>query len=197
MAADLTYPRAGRANCIMCAVLMALVIGAISPWTLAAADAVAAPALKAAFLFNFAKFADWPADALAPGQRLTMCVLGDNAVANALEHTIQGRAVGGHELTVQIVKPDEPLRACHLLYVGGRDGKRSREIFDMLRGAAVFAIGESDKFAETGGIAQLIVENDRIRFAVNQASVQRARLSVSSKLLSLATIVKDEYDAQR
>ena len=96
MAADLSHPRAGRANCLGCAVLMVFVVGAIFPWALAAADAVAAHALTAAFVHNFATFADWPADRLPPGQRLTMCELGDNAVAGALEHTTQGRAVGGH-----------------------------------------------------------------------------------------------------
>lgn len=154
-----------------------------------------ATALKAAFLYNFAKFTEWPADMLAPGQRLFVCVIDAKVVADALKQIIQGRAVDGHELIVLVVKPDEPIRSCHLLYVGGRDAKRSSQILDTLKGSAVFSVGESDNFAESGGVAQLILENEKMRFAVNVASVHRARLLVSSKLLTLATIVKDECDA--
>src|SRR5438046_760651 len=60
-------------------------------------------AVRAAFLYNFAKFAEWPADALAPGQRLSLCVLGDKGVADALEQTIKGHTIANHELTVQVV----------------------------------------------------------------------------------------------
>jgi uncharacterized protein DUF4154 len=161
----------------------------------AASQTATVPALKAAFLYNFANFAEWPADVLAPAQRLSLCVVGDDAVANAIEQVIKGRAVEGHELIVQIVKPDGPLRSCHLLYVGGRDAKRSSQILETLKGSTVFSVGESDNFAESGGVVQLIAEKDRMRFAVNVASAQRARLHISSKLLKLATIVKDVYDA--
>jgi hypothetical protein len=153
-------------------------------------------ALKAAFLYNFAKFAEWPAAALAPGQRLSLCVLGEQAIADALELTISGRAVDGHELTVQMVKADGPLRSCHLLYIGDRDTKRVALVLEALKGAPVLTVGEGDKFAASGGVAQLIVENDRMRFAVNVTSARRSGLKMSSKLLSLATIVKDEIDAQ-
>jgi hypothetical protein len=192
MAAELRSSRASSTNCFVSAVLTAMLL-----WTGPIdAQSVTAQALKAAFLYNFAKFAEWPADVLAPAQRLSLCVVGDDAVADAIEQIIKGRAVEGHELTVQIVKPEGPLRSCHLLYVGGRDAKRSSQILQGLQNSPVFSVGESDHFAESGGVAQLILEGDRMRFAFNVASIQRARLHVSSKLLALATIVKDAYDAR-
>src|SRR5947207_15614093 len=63
-----------------------------------------AAALTSAFLYNFAKFTEWPSDSLTPGQRLTLCVIGDNAVADALGLTIKGHAIEGHELTVEVLK---------------------------------------------------------------------------------------------
>ena len=156
------------------------------------ADGVSAPALTAAFLYNFAKFAEWPADALAPKQRLSLCVVGDDAVADALEQTIKGRTVEGHELSVGILKSSGPFTSCHLLYIGGRDTKRSLQALEALKGTSVFAVGEADGFAESGGIAQLILENDKMRFAINIAAAQRARLQLSSKLLSLATIINEK-----
>src|SRR5712692_1232131 len=107
----------------------------------AASQTAAVMALKAAFLYNFANFAEWPADVLAPVQRLALCVVGDDAVATALEQVIKSRAVEGHELIVQIVQPDGPIRSCHLLYIGGRDAKRSSQILETLKGSTVFSVG--------------------------------------------------------
>ena len=159
------------------------------------AQPATAPALTAAFLYNFAKFAEWPAESLPPGQRLSLCVVGDNAVADALEQIIKGRAVEGHELTVAVLKADGPLRSCHLLYVSG-DANRSAQVLEAVKGVPVFTVGDEIRFAASGGVAQLILENDHMRFAVNVSAAQRARLKVSSKLLSLAKIVKDDYDVR-
>ena len=155
-----------------------------------AAQSVSGTTLKAAFLYNFAKFADWPADILAPGQRLTLCVLGDNAVAEALEQTIKGRSTESHELAVQVVGADWPIRSCHLLFVSGLDA--NIQLIEALKGASVFTVSDRNRFAESGGVAQLILEKDRMTFAINISAAQRARLQLSSKLLSLAKIVKDE-----
>jgi hypothetical protein len=176
-------------------VILAVALVAMSSAALRA-QSTTVPAVKAAFLYNFAKFAEWPADILAPRQRLSLCVLGDNAVADALEQTIKGHTIESHELTVQVVGVDSSIRSCHLLYVGGLDAKGAVQLVERLKGAAVFTVSDGDRFAELGGVAQLILENDRMRFAINVGSAQRARLRLSSKLLSLAKIVKDESYVQ-
>jgi uncharacterized protein DUF4154 len=170
-------------------------------WTTAsthvAAAETTASTLKAAFLYNFAKFTEWPADALAPGQRLSLCVMGDASVADALEQTIQGRQLEGHELSVRVVKSSDPLRSCHLLYADRADGHMSTQVLQAVGGAAVLTVSDSDRFVEAGGIAQLILEGDRMRFAVNVDSARRSRLTLSSKLLNLARIVKDGQGVAR
>ena len=155
------------------------------------AQSATAPVLKAAFLYNFAKFSEWPADALAPGQRLALCVVGDAAIADALGHTIEGHTIEGHELTVTVRTANESAAGCHLLYVSASQVKRSAGLLQSAKGASVFTVSDGNSFAESGGVAQLIVENDRMRFAINIAAAQRVRLTISSKLLSLARIVKD------
>ena len=178
---------------IIVALTFALAAAAAAPVTAwAGPDAVGISALKAAFLVNFAKFAAWPSDALAPGQRLTLCVIGDDAVAEALHLTIRGRAVEGHEMTVHVAKHGGPLRSCHLLYVSGLDDKQAVELLESVRPAPVFTVSDHEHFAVSGGVAQLIVEKDRMHFAINLKSAARSRLILSSKLLSLARIVKDE-----
>jgi hypothetical protein len=158
----------------------------------ASAQTASAPVLKAAFLYNFAKFSEWPADALAPGQRLAMCVVGDGALVSALGQTLKGQAIEGHQLTVTVLKAGESAAACHLLFVSASEIRRSAAVLTEVRGASVLTVSDAEAFAEASGVAQLIVENDRMRFAINIAAAQRSRLNISSKLLSLAKIVKDQ-----
>jgi hypothetical protein len=183
---------AGRPRRLLRALLVAALAVAVPTRALAGGDSVAGSALKAAFLYNFAKFSEWPAEALAPGQRLSMCVVDDSAIADALTQTIKGHEIDGHELMVTLLKAGGSASGCQLLYVAASEVKRSAALLAGLRGAAVFTVSDADHFAESGGVAQLIVEHDRMRFAINIASAHRARLIISSKLLSLAQIVKDE-----
>jgi hypothetical protein len=187
----------GRAKYLLRPVMTALLAGAIPASALAAAEVVGATALKAAFLYNFAKFAEWPSDVLRPGDKLRLCVVGDNAVASALEQTINGRGVDNHELTVEIVKVDGPILLCHLLYVSGLDATRARHLLDAVNGTSIFTVSDGDRFAAMGGVAQLVEENGRMRFVINVDAGLRAKLKISSKLLSLATIIKDQHDVPR
>jgi hypothetical protein len=148
------------------------------------------PALKAAFLYNFVKFTDWPSEAVLSDSAITLCVFGDEAVASALEQTIKGRQVGGHSVTVARV--NVALSSCHVLYVSGVDRRQAVQIIERVKAAPVFTVGDLDGFAALGGVGQLFVESGKMRFALNPTSAQRAGLRLSSKLLALAKIVKDE-----
>jgi hypothetical protein len=154
------------------------------------AQGTAEPALKAAFLYNFVKFTEWPADVVPSDGAITLCVFGDEAVATALEQTIKGRQVGGHAVTVARV--NVALSSCQVLYVSGVDRRQAVQVIERVKVAPVFTVGDLDGFAALGGVGQLFVENGKMRFALNPTSAQRARLRLSSKLLALAKVVKDE-----
>lgn len=149
-----------------------------------------APALKAAFIYNFAKFAEWPPD-VAPTGPLNVCVVGDPAVADALEVTAKGHSIDGREVVVSRPLVESPLRGCHLLYVGRIDARQAAHLVDDLKSAPVLTIGDRDDFPQWNGIIGLFVENGRMRFAVNVDAVSRAGFRLSSRLLSLAKILKD------
>ena len=100
-------------------------------------EGVTAPMLKAAFLYNFANFAEWPARALTPTQPLALCVVGDNAVAEELALTIKGRKVDDHLLTVHVIKADGPIHSCHLLYIGGPESKHAELLLYALKGTSI------------------------------------------------------------
>ena len=168
----------------------AIVLLLIAGGTTTEAQATA-PALKSAFLYNFAQFTEWPSDVDIAGP-LTICVLGDAAVAAALRGTVQGRSIDGREVAVSHVEADG-LHGCDVLYLTGLDSKRSQQILDEVKGEPVLTVSDRDQFAQTGGMIGLFVENDRMRFAINVEAAARARLRISSRLLSLATIVKDGH----
>jgi hypothetical protein len=156
----------------------------------ASAQDVSLPSLKAAFLANFPKFAEWPDDASPPGRMFTFCVAGDKAVADALEQAIKDRP-GQEPTSVVFVTLESPLRGCQVLYLGGLSVKELRRTVEALTSMPIFTVSDVDGFAELGGVAQLRLEHGRMRFAINPAAAQRAHLALSAKLLSLATIVKD------
>jgi hypothetical protein len=157
-----------------------------------AAQAPTLTAVKAAFLYNFATFAEWPAASLTAEQTLSLCVIDDDAVVDALTQTVNGRAIKGHRVLVERIKADGKIRACHLLYASGYDPARITQLTEALKGASVLTVSDGDRFAVLGGIAQLFVENERMRFAINAAAADRARIHLSSKLLNLAKMVTDE-----
>ena len=149
--------------------------------------------VKAAFLYNFAKFIEWPAEAFSSGNApIQLCLAGEDPFGPLLEQTIQGKAAQGREMRIKRLKENEDLRACHILFVGPAEDKRLAQIMDRLNGASVLTVGETHNFTRLGGVITLGLEQNKVRFEVNLQSAERARLKVSSKLLTLARVVRSE-----
>jgi hypothetical protein len=177
-------------------VLPVVVTGAL--WLCPAAagrgQQVSLPTLTAAFLTNFVKFADWPDGTVPSGRVFTFCVAGDKAVFEEL--TLQHQT-GSRGATVIYVASEGPFQPCQLLYLGGSEPREFRRIIDALQNEAVFTASDARGFAEAGGIAELRLENGKMRFTINPAAAQRAHIALSAKLLSLATLVKDTPHGER
>jgi hypothetical protein len=182
----LTGPRIGAIG----AALLSCALGVASPL---AAQTASATALKAALLLNFVKFSEWPADTLAVGGPIVLCVIGDDTIEGSLREIVKGQAVDGHSLVVRHQSMEASMRSCHVLYAGGLDTKRSAQLIELVKDATVLTVGESEQFPRIGGVAQFFADDGKMRFAVNLESVQRARLRLSSRLLGLAKIVKDQH----
>jgi hypothetical protein len=155
------------------------------------AQDVTEPSLKAAFIYTFAKFTEWPEDILPTTATFSACVLGDSQIRDALERTVKGRQFEGHGISVSQVQLAGKLRSCHLLYVSGVTPAQVTAIVVALRGAPVLTISDIDDFAELGGIAQMFVENGKMHFDLNLGVAKGSRLQLSSKLLVLAAHVHD------
>ena len=154
------------------------------------ADSPGPPLLRAAFLYTFAIFTEWPAE--EAGDPITLCVVDEAPVAAALTQIVAGRSVLGRAITVRVATAGN-LRACHVLYLPGANVARA---LAEVSGARILTIGDGAAFVGQGGMAGLYLEGERMRFAVNPESAARAGVRLSSRLLGLARIVKDEPHVQ-
>ena len=155
------------------------------------AQDVTESSLKAAFIYNFAKFTEWPQDILPATATFSACVLGDSQIRDALERTVKGRQLSGRDISVSQVQLQGKLRSCHLLYVSSVTPAQVAEIVAAVRGAPVLTISDGDDFARQGGIAQMFVENGKMRFDLNLDIAKLSGLQISSKLLVLAAHIHD------
>ena len=153
---------------------------------------VTASDVKAAFIFNFAKFTTWPSTAYDPGGA-TLCVMGDDAVAQALQRTPKGAL----EFPVRAIRPAESIAGCRVLYISGLDSVAASRVIDTLYRQPVLTVSDIASFAGLGGIAEIFDDSGRLRFAINVTAARRAGLLLSARMLSLARIVKDDRDVQR
>lgn len=145
--------------------------------------------LKAAFLYHFSQFVDWPPTTYAAANApFVIGLLGDNPFGNDLEQTVHGKNLGPHALMVRAFHSlAEATNQCQILFISSSEQKRLPEILASLGGGNLLTVGEAENFGEAGGMIQFVMEGTKIRFRINEAATQRAGLKVSAKLLSLAS----------
>lgn len=147
--------------------------------------------VKAAFLFNFAKFVAWPPTSFAsPASPISICVIGQASFVSTLEDIVKNRAINGRKLAVKRVQPNADLRSCHLLFVASSYKRHFPGILQALRSESVLTVGETEAFLRTGGIINFVIQDGRVRFEIDPGAAARAGLHISSTLLSLAKIVR-------
>lgn len=170
--------------------LMALV-AALAPAAPAAAQAAGEYDVKAAFLYNFAKFVEWPSNAFdAPGSPMTLCIVGRDPFGEALDTLVRGETLQGRPMTVHRTRDLLEIRDCHVVFLSRTETARQDEILDTVRGVGVLTVGEGDSFLRDGGIIRFVIEANRVRFEVNLDAAERNGLKLSSKLLRLARSVQ-------
>ena len=141
--------------------------------------------VKAAFLYNFAKFVDWPAAAFPDPNNLKICVLGDDPFGGSLQ-TVAGEQVGNHKLQVARMDSTSKLAGCQILFISRSERERIPQILAAVKGSPVLTVGDTQKFADDGVIINFILEGSKVRFEINTESAERAGIRISSKLLQLA-----------
>jgi hypothetical protein len=148
--------------------------------------------IKAAFLYNFIKFVDWPSESFKnDAAPINLCILGDDPFGEALG-TIRNKRVKGRRLLIKHVRRVEQIEGAHLLFISTSEKGRVKQILGSLRGAPVLTISEMEGFGQNGGIINFITVDNKIQFEINSEKAQQHKLKISSQLLKLARIVRSE-----
>jgi uncharacterized protein DUF4154 len=189
----LAAPRRARISAWRCLVAsVVLILAASLPAEHVRAQQPSEYDLKAAFLFNFPKFIDWPADSFSsPQSPFSICVLGKDPFGRSLDELLPGRTIAGRPVMIVRMKDTLNARHCQIVFVSSSESRNLGEILDGLHGANALTVGESEHFAESGGAIQFAVEENHVRFLINPEAGERAGLKFSSKLLALAKIVHE------
>jgi YfiR/HmsC-like len=170
--------------------LLATVVLAAPGRVAGAQPAVSESDVKAAFLYNFTKFVEWPSasfpDARSP---LKICVLGEDPFGKTLRALADGEVVGRPLSLLRLDNLSNPA-ACHVLFISRSEKKRLPQILAVLDNAPVLTVGDTPEFFEQGGIINFILEESKVRFEINQEAAERVGIKISSKLLALARHVK-------
>ena len=146
--------------------------------------------VKAAFVYNFLKFVEWPRGSFStPDGALVVGVLGEGDIAEATVRFLSAKQVGERRLVVRRIAVGEPLTGIHAVFVTEGDARRQRAVLDAVAAAPILSIGEGAEFASAGGVIGLVIEQRRVRFDVNVDAASAAGLKVSSKLLALTRVV--------
>lgn len=145
--------------------------------------------LKAAYIYNFVKFTEWPASALSAGTTLNVCPIGRDTMGDAL-NSLEGKSAQNH--TVRVVRglQTDNLRGCHVVFVATSDKKELSEISRAAEADSILTISDQDGFLENSGMIFLVTTDKRIQFDVNIEASQNAGLKISSHVLKLARTIK-------
>lgn len=158
-----------------------------------AADAPSAKEyqVKAAFIYNFMKFVEWPPRRFAQtNSPLIIAVAGKSPMFDTLAEAVKGRKINGRELLLRSVTTPEAAREAHVLFVDASQGEPWHDGLAALAGSNVLTVGESETFARHGGMINFLLEGDKVRFEINLESADREGLQISAQLLKLARAVR-------
>lgn len=146
--------------------------------------------VKAAYLLNFTRYVEWPAQAFAaPNSPVTICVLGIDPFGAVLDATTRGRTTQGRAVAVRRIRTIAKTDECHLLFISRKTWRSQRDLPKKLRAPGLLTVGESEDFAQEGGVISFIIQNETVRFVVNAEARDQAGLRISSRMLSLAAAV--------
>ena len=170
-------------------VLVALFAG-IAPAVLAQAEVLEEYQVKAAFLYQFTKFIEWPSEAFPDANApFSICVAGADPFGNILNQLFQQKTVGQRRLELRRSAHGEDLQGCQILFISASERKRFPAILDKVKGTPVVTVSESDRFMQAGGTINFFLSEERVRFDINLEATEGTGLKFSSRLLSVARTV--------
>jgi hypothetical protein len=148
--------------------------------------------VKAAFLYNFGRYTEWPSSAFAnPSSTFQLCVLGSSPFGNHLNSILSGKRINGHPIHILYGNDPSEMTACHLAFISASLKGQHDEILGTFRGLPMLTVSETWGFTQKGGIINFLVVEGKVRFVINVTAARKADLKISSQLLKLAVIANN------
>ena len=178
----------GIRRLIACVFVLALCLTTTE--TVRANSAAEEYALKAAFLFHFARFVEWPEGAFQNASSpVVYCTIGEDPFQGALDESLREKTIEARMVQVRHLKDGSEAQGCHVVFIGKTGKKRVTDELASLADSPVLTVGETDQFLRDNGMIAFCTEENKIRFSINLGAVERANLRISSRLLILAKTV--------
>ena len=154
--------------------------------------------IKAGFIYNFAQLVQWPPAAFSQADSpIVIGILGTDPFGEIIDRVVQNKKLDGRSLLVKRLKRGAPLKDCNILFVGSSEAAHLDEVLQSTKNVPILTIGEMPGFAVRGGIINLTVEGNKVRFEVNIEAAKQANLNISSRLLALARIIPQAADGKK
>jgi len=145
--------------------------------------------VKAAFLYNFAKFVEWPESAFPePGMPFAICVIGDDLFGGALDG-LRAKTVKNRKVVVKRISGPSETGGCHVLFISQADEDRVNDLLLSLKGRPALVVGDTERFVRRGGMIGFFMERNKVVFEINENAAKKAGLQISSQLLKLSRTV--------
>lgn len=184
----------GVVGCVLCALLFGSLSSGISA---AQSDQPSEYEVKAAFLFNFTKFVEWPDGSFGGSQApIVIGIVGDDPFGDSLPRIVAGQKAQGRSISIVKYRRGDDLRRSHVLFISASERQHSAEILAGLQDASVLTVSDIDGFAEAGGTMEFVMQENRVRFIVNLDAAMQSKLRVSAKLLALARVINHREAAR-
>jgi hypothetical protein len=148
--------------------------------------------VKAAYLYNFGRFIEWPARAAEANSTFTICVLGQDPFGLALNATLADENINGKSVVAKRIPDAAQAMNCRILFISSSEGEHLKQILGTLKDTSVLTVSDLPEFSKNGGMVQFTMEGSRVRFEVNLAPAERVGLVLSSELLKVAVNVRRE-----
>lgn len=179
---------ARRQRPLVLGIVLALLAGSVAGFAQAAPQPE--HRVKAAFLLKFPKYVDWPAEAFAEtNSPIVIATVGETGLGEELRELVRNKTINGRPLVFKVLA-ENSAADCHILFIPDSARRRVPAILQNLKGATVLTVGESDDFLAKGGTINLARRDHKIRLQVNLVAAKQARVKISSRLLSVADVVK-------
>jgi hypothetical protein len=153
--------------------------------------------VKAAFLYNFAKFVEWPAESFAaPDDPLRLCIVGADPFGSMLDDTVGRKPIGGRPVKITRLRSAPRRGQCHVLFMAESEDARIANLLLTTSGEPVLTVSDAEDFAERGGMIGMRMDHNRVRFEINMISARQADLKISSQLLKVATQIIGYFEGE-